>query len=285
MHSAKTYLDFHSPLLHGMKRANIDRTGIIANDRVQRMLRDALKKLAGNLLPTRLCDRFTAHAVLRREFKSLRNIPSQANREKLWDFAIQKIGPDKRLLLLEFGVWEGHSIHYFSNRFTNPQSRLIGCDSFEGLPESWGTIPAGGFSTGGHTPETKDMRVQFVRGWFQNTFEETITLARDRVPNPEAILIHFDAHLYSSTLFLLSQLYNNFDRYYFIFDEFSGDEARALYNFQQAYGSRVEFLSYHNRDNSTLPSEVFGVLDNRMSSYRCRGTSERGATTAKSTVS
>ena len=49
------------------------------------------------------------------------------------------------------------------------------------------------------------------------------TLARKMVPNPDAILIHFDADLYSSTLFLLCQLYREFDRYYFIFDEFTGE--------------------------------------------------------------
>ena len=234
------------------------------------MFQDTLKRLAGNVLPTALCEKFTAHATLRHEFRSLGDAPCHVEREDLWDFAIQKVGPEKCLLMVEFGVWQGYSINYFSTRFTNPESRFLGCDSFEGLPENWGPMAAGGFSTAGRMPDTKDPRIQFVKGWFQNTFDDTIHLARKTVPNPDAILIHFDADLYSSTLFLLCQLYNEIDRYYFIFDEFTGDETRALFNFQQAYGSKVEFLSFRNHVSSTLPAQVFGILDNRMSSYRHR---------------
>ena len=73
------------------------------------------------------------------------------------------------------------------------------------------------FSTSGKTPQTNDTRVNFVKGWFQNTFDHAIKLARQLNPNPDEVVIHFDADLYSSTLFLLSKLHSEFDHYYFTY--------------------------------------------------------------------
>ncbi len=42
----------------------------------------------------------------------------------------------KRVLYLEFGVFEGYSMRYWSMLLLNPESHLHGFDSFEGLPES-----------------------------------------------------------------------------------------------------------------------------------------------------
>ena len=121
------------------------------------------------------------------------------------------------------------------------------------------------FSTDGKIPQTNDARVTFVKGWFQNTFDHAIKLARQLNPNPDEILIHFDADLYSSTLFLLSRLHNEFDHYFFIFDEFIGHESRALLNFQEAYGASVEF---YGRCEGAFPQRVFGRLDNMKGKYQ-----------------
>ena len=54
------------------------------------------------------------------------------------------------------------------------------------------------------------------------------------------LLFHFDADLYSATLFLLTKL-DKFKEYYAIFDEFTGHESRAIYNYRQSYDADIEF--------------------------------------------
>jgi hypothetical protein len=225
----------------------------------------AIKKIAGKFLTTEICERFTAQAGLQHQFKPLLATRNFTSLTDFWDCCIDKVGCDKSVLFLEFGVWEGRSIKYFSSHFQNQDSRLIGCDSFEGLPERWATLQEKTFSTGGKIPQTNDSRVTFVKGWFQNTLDQTIQRARELCPKPGQVLIHFDADLYSSTLFLLSRLYNEFDHYFFIFDEFIGHESRALLNFQEAFGVEVDFYC---RCGGDFPQQVFGRLDNMKGKYQ-----------------
>jgi hypothetical protein len=224
-----------------------------------------IKKFAGKFLSTEICERFTAQAGLQHQFKPLLDTPNIPGLEDFWDLCISNIGREKNVTFLEFGVWEGRSMKFFSSHWPNVNSRFIGSDSFEGLPERWATLNEKTFSTGGRTPQISDPRVTFVKGWFQNTFDDAIKLARRQNPNPDEVLIHFDADLYSSTLYLLSRLYNEFDQYYFIFDEFIGHESRALLNFQEAFGVNVEFYSHCGGD---FPQQVFGRLNNMKGKYQ-----------------
>jgi hypothetical protein len=223
-----------------------------------------IKKFAGTFLTTEFYERFSAQAGLHHQFKPLLLTPAVKGLEDLWDFCINKIGREKNVLFLEFGVWQGNSIRYFSKHLPNPDSRFIGCDSFEGLPERWATLTEKTFSTGGKPPQIDDARVTFVKGWFQNTFDQTIKLARQQNPHADKVLIHFDADLYSSTLFLLSRLHNEFEDYFFVFDEFIGHESRALLNFQEAYGADVEFYCRCGGDFQ----RVFGKLNNMKGKYQ-----------------
>jgi O-methyltransferase len=120
---------------------------------------------------------------------------------------------------------------------------FIGLDSFEGLPEDWGSasMPKGSFDVGGSIPSVADERVQFIKGWFQNTSGQLLQSVRHRGPQP--LVVHFDADLYSSTLFALSQIATLGRPYYAIFDEFMGHETRALYNHVQAFNVDVQFLA------------------------------------------
>jgi O-methyltransferase len=104
---------------------------------------------------------------------------------------------------LEFGVCAGRSIEFWSQMNRNPQSRFIGFDSFEGLPEDWTrNFPKGTLSTGGWVPEIDDERVSFVKGWFQNTVPGFVT---EFTPKSR-LVVHSDSDLYSSTLFTLASL-------------------------------------------------------------------------------
>jgi Methyltransferase domain len=95
-------------------------------------------------------------------------------------------------LYLEFGVFEGRSMRWWSRNLSEPGARLVGFDSFEGLPEFWRPgNPAGHFKTHG-PPHIDDSRVSFQVGWF----EETLPLFT--VPEHDQMVLNVDCDLYSS---------------------------------------------------------------------------------------
>ena len=69
-------------------------------------------------------------------------------RERVFDRMSADIS-ESRVLYLEFGVYRGASMIYWSKLLRSPSARLHGFDSFEGLPEIWHFAPIGAFSTGG----------------------------------------------------------------------------------------------------------------------------------------
>ena len=85
----------------------------------------------------------------------------------------------------------------------DPQSRFIGFDSSEGLPEDWlGNYTKGTFDVGGAVPQIDDERVNFIKGWFQNTLPGFL---KEFTPRSR-LVVHSDSDLYSSTLFTLATL-------------------------------------------------------------------------------
>jgi hypothetical protein len=116
---------------------------------------------------------------------------SLQTREQIFDL-IGKDVADRKVLYLEFGVYKGDSIKYWSSLLKHPEAMLHGFDSFEGLPQDWhGDLAKGFFSTGGEVPNIADRRVRFVKGWFSET------LPRDVIPPHEVMVINMDANLYS----------------------------------------------------------------------------------------
>lgn len=95
-------------------------------------------------------------------------------------------------LYLEFGVFEGRSMRWWSSKLSQPDAKLVGFDSFEGLPEDWRPeITAGHFRTSG-PPQIDDSRVSFQVGWFKET------LARFTVPDHDQLILNVDCDVYSS---------------------------------------------------------------------------------------
>jgi hypothetical protein len=111
----------------------------------------------------------------------------------------------KKICYIEYGVYQGYSLSYIANSNKNSDSIFIGLDSFEGLPEDWDTImPKGFFNTGGKLPDIADKRVKIIKGWFQNTAHVLKSVISSR--EYETLIVHYDADLYSSTLFALSEI-------------------------------------------------------------------------------
>ena len=184
-------------------------------------------------------ERFLAYSILYNSFSEIKNTILFDSREALWDHAI-KLALDINVSAnyVEYGVHEGYSIKYFAHNIKDPNSLFAGLDSFDGLPEAWGVLPAGHFSTNSHIPTTNDSRVRFIKGWFQDTNDALFALIADK----SNFIVHYDADLYSSTLYAITRFDDLKQPYLAIFDEFPGHEARALYNYLQSYCARVEFI-------------------------------------------
>ncbi len=121
-------------------------------------------------------------------------------REKLFDFIIEKENLDAGVDYLEFGVCHGGSFRLWADKIKHPDAKFYGFDTFTGLPEDWGPFKAGDMSNGNEPPEMDDNRVAFYQGVFQQTlipFLSTYDKNRRKI-------IHMDADLYSSTLYVLT---------------------------------------------------------------------------------
>jgi hypothetical protein len=146
-------------------------------------------------------ERVLAYSILSKIFSSIKTVPIYKVKEDLWTKLSQIISDKgKDLLFIEYGVWRGYSIKWFSNKFKSKGSRFIGLDSFEGLPENWGSMKSSTFTTGGETPDTSDARVSFIKGWFQDTPGELDKCTSSAHMGPLALNSkrHFSAHCCTS---------------------------------------------------------------------------------------
>ena len=101
-------------------------------------------------------------------------------------------------LILEFGVFSGHSITRIAQ--ARPGRAVHGFDSFSGLPEFWRNgFDAGTFAMDALPPVPAN--VSLHPGWFDRTLPAVL----DAHPGPIAFL-HVDCDLYSSTQTILAQL-------------------------------------------------------------------------------
>jgi hypothetical protein len=142
----------------------------------------------------------------------------------VWNVIVRTLR-DQKVLYLEFGVAFGHSMRYWSRELKHPDAILHGFDSFEGLPEEYGPWAKGQFSAHGRIPHINDPRVQFFKGWFEET------LPGYSVPPHDTLFINMDADLYSSTIYVLRHLRPYIRPGTFIyFDEFNhlDQEPRAF---------------------------------------------------------
>ncbi|GAN78293.1 TylF/MycF/NovP-related O-methyltransferase [Acidisphaera rubrifaciens] len=183
----------------------------------------------------------------------------RGDRSALYDCVADQIGPNVPVNCLEFGVGQGASITALSRLFVHPRARFIGFDSFAAPPGTGTAARRGSFVTDGHPPATADTRVTFRKGWFQDTVPDYF---RDNpVDRTRILLVHFDADLYASDLFLLTTLWHLLGSYFFIFDDFIHDDVVALADFMQAYPVKIAFLAQTTGgEGRPYPERVFGHM-------------------------
>ncbi|NWF85406.1 MAG: class I SAM-dependent methyltransferase [Bryobacteraceae bacterium] len=149
---------------------------------------------------------------------------------------------------LEFGVYRGASIKFWSGANRNPESRFFGFDSFEGLPEEWSHLTfsdsAGKFDVQGKIPEIDDSRVSFLKGWFHDSLPPFLRSFEVR----NRLVLLLDADLYGSTLFVLTQMSRLLrPGTIVIMDDFSSTSTcvfRAFRDFTSAYGCQYRVLAH-----------------------------------------
>jgi hypothetical protein len=133
--------------------------------------------------------------------------------QETWDYQrrytlYQAIAASEKLFenpidYLEFGVAGGFSIKWWLERNTNAASRFYGFDTFEGLPEKWGAFEKGSMAYAMDSLNIADPRTQFYKGLFQ----ETLLPFLETYQSTSKKLIHIDSDLFSSALFVMTQLY------------------------------------------------------------------------------
>ena len=181
------------------------------------------RPLVGQIELSKL-ERLESVVLQRNYFSQLRKVPVFKNREEMWKSVFYEL-KDQPIELLEFGVWQGYSIKTFATLNNEQLSKFSGFDSFEGLPSDW--MPGyskGHFSENGNMPEVNDNRVKFIKGWYQNTLPKFL-LNNNLGQN---LIVHFDSDLYSSTLFVLTELERLKIPYIAIFDEFWNHEHQTI---------------------------------------------------------
>lgn len=138
-------------------------------------------------------------------------------RKELYSYVIKKedLG---NIDYLEFGVSQGFSFKWWVENIKHPDAKFYGFDTFTGLPEDWGPFKKGDMANNNAPPDIKDTRCLFYQGLFQQTLPGFL-----KNYNPEKRkVIHMDADLYSSTLYVLTSLSNFLRKGDIIFfDEFN----------------------------------------------------------------
>jgi tetratricopeptide (TPR) repeat protein len=146
-------------------------------------------------------------------------------------------------LVLEFGVRFGTSIRLIS---TLAQADVHGFDSFEGLPEDWGGLKKGVYSTQRRLPIVPD-NVTLHEGWFEDTLPEFNKARKDKPVR----FMNIDCDLYSATVTIFETFANQigpgtvivFDEY-LVNDSWREDEYKAFQEAVEKYGWKYEYLGF-----------------------------------------
>jgi len=172
-----------------------------------------------------------------RWLRSMGNVPVFGDREELYAHLLQRLGADP-FLYLEFGVAGGDSFRYWLGAHRHDRTRFVGFDTFDGLPQPWHRLtfsyPCGQFTAGGRPPDVGDGRARFLVGPFQKTLPQFALTLDHSLP----LVVHLDADLFPSTLFVLTTLHQFLIAgTILVFDDFgiADHDFRAFLGYTEAY--------------------------------------------------
>lgn len=139
----------------------------------------------------------------------------------------------------EFGV--GESMKWWIRNNHHADSRFFGFDTFNGLPEDWGKFKIGDMKT----DKLSGDRVTCIEGLFQETLQDFLK----HYTKKNRIIVHLDADLYSSTLFVLTTMDSVLGKGdIVIFDEFIVPlhEFKAWTDYTKSYKRDYRLLAHRN---------------------------------------
>ena len=168
-------------------------------------------------------NKITEMAVQDSAAYAMKNFPEALifdKRKSLWDYCIRLaiISNCENPLIVEFGVWKGHSLNYFARKL--PNTRVLGFDSFKGLEEDWtGTSLSKGYFHMNSELTKFEKNVEIYQGYFEDTVPKFIS----ELKGSQIQILHMDADTYKPTTYVLNSLSKNLKKgSIIIFDEFFG---------------------------------------------------------------
>lgn len=190
-----------------------------------------------------LVENLNSNPLLKKFFDENSKCPRHRDRHEHFRYISQEIVGNNPIDYLEFGVYRGDSIKEWANLNQSPERRFYGFDTFTGLPENWTySIKKGQFNIDGAIPMIKDGRVELIKGLFQDTLRPFLR----KFTRKNRMVIHLDADLFSSTLYVLT----NFDfvlkkNDVILFDEFSSitGEFKAFMEYSEAFYRKFIMIS------------------------------------------
>ncbi|HEU4716327.1 MAG TPA: class I SAM-dependent methyltransferase [Bacteroidia bacterium] len=166
-------------------------------------------------------------------------------RFRLYEYLLESEKLDGAVRYMEFGVAAGQSFKWWVEHNAHAESTFDGFDTFTGLPEDWNVFKAGAMSTGGILPDVSDQRATFHKGLFQQTLPGYLQSINDE----RRKVIHLDADLYTSTLYVLTSVAPWLKKGdILLFDEFAvpRHEFLAYSEFIQSYYIKTELIAAQN---------------------------------------
>lgn len=221
---------------------------------------ESKQRIASILWPKylRVLEQLNVNAALRKWTRQLPNISSFPNRKSYFSHIANSVVKNSEVDYLEFGVYSGESISQWVHLNEHPESRFFGFDTFTGLPDNWKyDLQKGAFTTNGNTPRIDDPRVKFIIGLFQETLVQFLNDFKRR----GRLVIHLDADLYTSTLFVLTSISNILSEGDIImFDEFAYPlgEFRAYIDYTSSYRINLEPIA--KVDRIIFPDQIAFIV-------------------------
>lgn len=206
-------------------------------------LRNPLLKISNTISLSRWIAKQEKHDILD-DFYSFKR--DYAKRYQLYQYVIKKLAVNETAFdYLEFGVCQGESIKWWVANNPDKENAFYGFDTFEGLPEDWGTFKKGDMNA--NIPQIDDERVGFFKGLFQDTLPDF--LKTHPMHNGKRKIIHLDADLFSSTLYALTSLAPFLKKGdILLFDEFNvpNHEFYAFKCFTESYYIKTKLVAAVN---------------------------------------
>ncbi len=172
------------------------------------------------------------------------------SREEVLTYASSLIS-DVNGSICEFGVFQGYTLKLLSMK--NPTKKIIGFDSFDGLPENWRPgFLKGEFKT--TIPDFSEHNISIFKGLFNETIPQYIESNHEPIA-----LLHVDCDLYESTVSVLEALWSRlapnavivFDEY-FNYPEWEKHEHRALAELKNRSNIEFEYIAYNTTGEQVM---------------------------------